>query len=129
LGRRYENGLIAVERNNHGFGVLAHLKDLHYENLFTQNGQDGWLTSVVTRPTMIENLAAALAEQPDLFHSQRLLGEMKTFVRHADGHGAAAEGAHDDCVMAMAIALAVRREDAGRGVRRRGLEMSSLVVG
>jgi hypothetical protein len=129
LGRRYENGLIAVERNNHGFGVLAHLKDLRYENLFTQNGQDGWLTSVVTRPTMIENLAAALAEQPDLFHSQRLLGEMKTFVRHADGHGAAAEGAHDDCVMAMAIALAVRREDAGRGVRRRGLEMSSLVVG
>jgi hypothetical protein len=109
--------------------VLAHLKDLQYENLFTQGGQDGWLTSVVTRPTMIENLAAALAEQPDLFHSQRLLGEMKTFVRHADGHGAAAEGAHDDCVMAMAIALAVRREDAGRGVRRRGLEMSSLVVG
>jgi hypothetical protein len=129
LGRRYENALIAVERNNHGFGVLAHLKDLHYENLFTQGGQEGWLTSVVTRPTMIENLAAALVEQPDLFHSQRLLGEMKTFVRHADGHGAAADGAHDDCVMAMAIALAVRREDAGRGVRRRGLEMSSLVVG
>ncbi len=129
LGQRYEHALIAVERNNHGFGVLAHLKDLQYENLFTQGGQDGWLTSVVTRPTMIENLAAALVEQPDLFHSQRLLGEMKTFVRHADGHGAAAEGAHDDCVMAMAIALAVRREDAGRGVRRRGLEMSSLVVG
>ena len=129
LGQRYENALIAVERNNHGFGVLAHLKDLHYENLFTQGGQEGWLTSVVTRPTMIENLAAALVEQPDLFHSQRLLGEMKTFVRHADGHGAAADGAHDDCVMAMAIALAVRREDAGRGVRRRGLEMSSLVVG
>jgi hypothetical protein len=128
LGRMYENALIAVERNNHGYGVLAHLKDLHYENLFQQGGQDGWLTSVVTRPAMIENLAAVLIAKPGLLHSPRLLGELRTFVRHADGHGAAAEGAHDDCVMAMAIALAVRREDAGRG-RRRLVEMASLPVG
>src|SRR6202012_2998695 len=111
LGKRYRNALIAVERNNHGYGVLAHLKDLRYENLFSQSGQDGWLTSVVTRPAMVETLAAVLIEQPSLFRSSRLLAEMKTFVRHADGHGAAAEGAHDDCVMAMAIALAVRRGD------------------
>ena len=69
-----------------------------------------------------------LAEQADLFRSQRLLREMKTFVRHPDGHAAAAEGAHDDCVMAMAIALAVRREDAGR-VRRKGVEVASLLMG
>ena len=129
LGHVYENALVAVERNNHGYGVLAHLKDLHYENIFQQGGQEGWLTSVVSRPAMIENLAAALIEQPELFRSARLLGELKTFVRHADGHGAAAEGAHDDCVMAMAIALAVRREDAGRVGRRRPVEMGSLVVG
>jgi hypothetical protein len=52
---------------------------------------------------------------------------MKTFVRYADGHAAAAEGAHDDCVMAMAIAFGVRREDAGR-VRRRPM-MGALTVG
>jgi hypothetical protein len=127
LGRRYGNALIAVERNNHGFGVLAHLKEMEYENLYQQGGQDGWLTSVVSRPWMIENLAAVLVTKPDLFHSPRLLGEMKTFVRHADGHGAAAEGAHDDCVMAMAIALAVRKEDAGRGVHRRAMAMGSLM--
>jgi hypothetical protein len=129
LGRRYNNALIAVERNNHGYGVLAHLKEKQYENLFVQGGQDGWLTSVVTRPAMIENLAAVLMAQPELFHSPRLLGELRTFVRHADGHGAAAEGAHDDCVMAMAIALAVRREDAGRVARRRPVEMGCLTVG
>lgn len=128
LGQRYKNALIAVERNNHGYGVLAHLKDLKYENLFEQGGQEGWLTSVVTRPAMIENLAAVLQEKAELFHSPRLLQEMKTFVRHADGHSAAAEGAHDDCVMAMAIALAVRREDAGR-VRRRPVGMACLEVG
>ena len=75
-----------------------------------------------------EMLGAMLIEQPSLFHSARLLGEMKTFVRHADGHGSASEGAHDDCVMAMAIALGVRREDSGR-VRRRAVEVGSLVVG
>jgi len=128
LGRMYDDALIAVERNNHGYGVLAHLKDLCYENLFLQNGQEGWLTSVVTRPAMIENLALLLMEQPEMFHSPRLLEELKTFVRHADGHGAASEGAHDDCVMAMAIAQAARKEDAGR-VRRRGIEVGSLRVG
>jgi hypothetical protein len=129
LGNVYHGALLAVERNNHGYGVLAHLKDLQYENVFQQGGQAGWLTSVVTRPAMIENLAAVLIAQPELFRSVRLLGELKTFVRHADGHGAGAEGAHDDCVMAMAIALAVRREDAGRVSKKRAVEMRSLVVG
>jgi hypothetical protein len=128
LGCMYENALVAVERNNHGYGVLAHLKDLRYENLYQQGGQEGWLTSAASRPAMIENLAAILMSQPELFHSPRLLGEFRTFVRHADGHGAAAEGAHDDCVMAMAIALAVRREDAGRVSRRGTVELSSLAV-
>jgi hypothetical protein len=129
LGKEYGHALVAVERNNHGYGVLAHLKDLQYENIFHQNGQEGWLTSAVTRPAMIENLAAALIERPELFYSPRLLGEFKTFVRHADGHGAAAEGAHDDCVMAMGIALAVRREDSGRVDRRRAVEVGCLTVG
>ena len=128
LGEKYENALLAVERNNHGYGVLAHLKDLSYDNLFSQGGQDGWLTSAVTRPAMIENLAAVLVTKPGLFRSPKLLAEMRTFVRHPDGHGAAADGAHDDCVMAMAIALAVRREDAGR-LRRRPMELGSMVLG
>jgi len=128
LGQRYRNALIAVERNNHGYGVLAHLKDLGYHNLFTQGGLEGWLTSVVSRPTMIENLGAMLDEKPSLFVSERLLREMKTFVRHTDGNPAAAEGAHDDCVMAMAIALSVRKEDSGRGTRGR-LEVGAVEMG
>src|SRR5579863_4525668 len=128
LGQMYGNALVAVERNNQGYGVLAHLKDLEYSNLYEQGGQAGWQTSAVTRPAMIENLASVLVEQPELFRSPRLLEEMRTFVRHSDGRTEAAEGAHDDCVMAMAIALAVRKEDAGRGARRKKLEMSSFKV-
>ena len=129
LAKRYHNALVAVERNNHGYGVLAHMNDLNYLNIYEQGGQEGWLTSAVTRPAMIENLAAMVVEKPELFHSPRLLEEMKTFVRHGDGRTEAAEGAHDDCVMAMAIALAVRREDAGRGARKKKVEMASLTVG
>jgi hypothetical protein len=128
LGREYEHALVAVERNNQGYGVIAHLRDMRYENLYEQGGQLGWLTSAATRPDMIENLAAVLVARPELFHSPRLLDEMRTFVRHADGQGAATDGAHDDCVMAMAIALAVRRDDAGR-IRRRPVEMASFSVG
>jgi hypothetical protein len=128
LGRKYEQALVAVERNNHGSGVLAHLTTLDYGNLFEKDGQLGWLTSAASRPAMIENMAAVLMAEPELFHSERLLEECRTFVRHPDGSAAAADGAHDDCVMAMAIALAVRRVDAGRGLRKRVLEMASLVV-
>jgi len=128
LGKRFGNALVAVERNNHGYGVLAHLKDLGYDNLYVKDGQEGWLTSVATRPAMIEMLGATLIEEPSLFHSPRLLGELKTFVRHTDGHGAAAEGAHDDCVMAMAIALAVRDAAAGK-VSGRRVGMGSVELG
>jgi Terminase RNaseH-like domain len=110
LGREYNNALISVERNNHGHAVLAHLTTTHaYENLYQQGGQPGWLTSVVTRPAMIENFAAVLAAAPELVSSERLLKECRSFVRATDGSAAAASGAHDDTVMAMAIALAVRK--------------------
>jgi len=128
LGQRYEHALVAVERNNHGFGVLAYLNTLGYENIFEKDGQLGWLTSAASRPAMIDNMAAVLMAEPELFHSLRLLEECRTFVRHSDGNAAAADGTHDDCVMAMAIALAVRRQDVGRGVKKRTLEMGSLAV-
>lgn len=117
LGKEYNQALIAVEKNNHGHGVLAYVRMLEYPNVYAQKGQDGWLTSAVSRPAMIENLAAALAEEAVLFRSPRLLNECRTFVRSADGNTGAAPGTHDDCVMALAIAWAVRMAEAGRGRR------------
>ncbi len=128
LGQRYELALVAVERNNHGAAVLAHMTRDEYPEIYEKDGQLGWLTSAASRPAMIENMAAILMEEPELFHSSRLLEECRTFVRHADGTAAAADGAHDDCVMAMAIALAVRRQDVGRGTKKRSFEVGSLKV-
>jgi hypothetical protein len=117
LGKEYNTAVLAVERNNHGHAVVAHLRILDYPEIYEQDGQDGWLTTAVSRPAMIENLAAVLADEPRLFRSVRLLNECRTFVRFANGKTGAAPGTHDDCVIAMAIAWAVRKAEAGR---RRG---------
>jgi hypothetical protein len=111
LGREYNMAVLAVERNNHGHGVLACLRSMEYPNIFTQKGQDGWLTSAVSRPAMIENLAMVLMEEPGRFQSKRLLNECRTFIRYADGNSRAAPGTHDDCVFALAIAWEARRTE------------------
>ena len=127
LGRTYNNALVVVERNNHGHGVLAFLSEVeHYPELYEEDKQLGWLTSAATRPAMVENFAAVLATSPKLFHSHRLLGECRTFIRHPDGSAAAAGGAHDDCVMAMAIALAGRRAVAGGLSRPKMLKLAGV---
>jgi hypothetical protein len=113
LSRHYNEALLVVERNNHGYGVLANLRAAGYEQIFCDGGQDGWLTSAVSKPAMIEDLAAILSMKPELFQSERLLSECRTFVRRTDGRSGSNSGSHDDCVMAMAIALAGRAASVG----------------
>jgi Terminase RNaseH-like domain len=128
LWRRYKGALVAVERNNHGHAVLVYLNEMGCKNIYEQDGKVGWLTTAASRPAMIENMAAILIEKPQLFHSPRLLEECRTFVRQADGSARAADGSNDDCVMAMAIALAVRREDAGRRAKKGRFELTSIAM-
>jgi hypothetical protein len=128
LAKAYNDALVAVERNNHGHGVLAHLSHAQYLNVYREGRQDGWLTSAVSRPSMIENLAAVLATSQRLFHSPLFLNECRTFVRQADGNTGAAVGAHDDTVMAMAIAFAVRRTTAG-DLPKKEMELACLAAG
>jgi hypothetical protein len=111
LAHKYNDALVAIERNNHGHAVLAHLTmNQGYTNVYKSGGQLGWLTTAASRPRMLENFGAILAAAPFMFLSPRLLEECRTFIRHPDGTCSAASGAHDDTVMAMAIAQAVRAE-------------------
>jgi hypothetical protein len=124
LARRYNMAEVVVERNNHGHDVLSHLSFYHRDvPVYEEKGHAGWLTNVATRPRMLGNLEAVLKSAPCLFMSARLLEECKTFVRRPDGSPAAANGAHDDTVMAMAIAQIVRTEGA---VKRRAPEVGVL---
>ena len=124
LAREYSTpgqpALLVVERNNHGHGVLAHLEKAEaYDNVYDSNGVPGWLTTGSSKPVIVNDLDALLVEQPDLFRSKRLLEECRTFVTYANGRSGAANGAHDDCVMAFAIAQAVRKELRHSGRRRK----------
>lgn len=114
LAAEYNHALLVVERNNHGAGVLAMLENVcKYPRLFRSQGQPGWLTTSVSRPAALARLDAALAEAPHRFMSRNLLAECRSFVRRPDGSAAARPGAHDDRVLAMAIALAARAESTG----------------
>ena len=114
LAAEYNGALLAVERNNHGSGVLAHLRSSYrYDRLYSEGGKDGWLTTSVSRPAVLARLGSAIAEGAEIFQSRRLLTECRVFVRHANGTARAQAGEHDDCVMAMAIAMAVRAEFRG----------------
>jgi hypothetical protein len=124
LSKEYDGALIVVERNNHGHAVLAHLLNDGRENVYYSNRQAGWLTTAASRPRMIENFGAVLMAGPELFSSSRLLQECRTFVRQSDGNSGAMAGTHDDSVMAMAIALAVRAETAGE--MKREFAMATL---
>jgi hypothetical protein len=126
LAREYNDAMIVVERNNHGIGLHAFLDRVeHYGNVYSSDGLEGFLTTAASKPRIIALLGALLVEEPLLFRSRRLLGECRTFVNKANGSTGAIAGAHDDCVMAMAIAQEVRAEwmltaparDKGRGIR------------
>jgi hypothetical protein len=122
LAREYSTpgheALLVVERNNHGHGVLAHLqKGEKYDAVYDSKGVPGWLTTGSSKPVIISDLNALLVEQPALFRSKRLLEECRTFVTHPGSRTGAANGAHDDCVMAFAIGQAVRKEMLKRGPR------------
>lgn len=101
---------VVVERNNHGAAVLALLEQRPGVKLYRQNGQAGWLTTAASKPEVIARLGLLLQEKTELFQSRRLLGECRTFVSDAQGRAGAASGQHDDLVMAMAMAQAVRAE-------------------
>lgn len=121
LAREYNNALIAVERNNHGSGVLALIAQVcKYEPIYKQDGQPGWLTTALSRPLMLGRLGAVLVQTPGCFMSRALLNECRCFVRHRDGSTGAQSGTHDDRLMAMAVALAVREETGTRGEETKG---------
>jgi len=122
LGMLYYNALAIVERNSSGIGVLLKLWELSYPNIYTEMRLDkglqsdsrklGLFTSSKTKEVMVNRLKALLRKGFKVY-SQKTLGEFSTFVykpskitenyyrMEADG------GAHDDCVMAAALAAFV----------------------
>jgi hypothetical protein len=111
LAREYNRALIAVERNNHGAAALAYLDSRErYDHVYARDGVAGWLTTAGNKPAMIARIGALLEEDAKLFYSRRFLAECRTFVSFENGGTGAASGAHDDLLMAMAVAHSARNE-------------------
>ena len=127
LGRWYNNAFIAVE-DNAGRGVLSWLvyvrrdgsKGLGYPNLYYEldlktgkrHDEPGFHTDGTSKPELLSDFQAALASGRFLTYSANLLGEIKTYVNEKHGTRVkqeAAQGAHDDELMAAMIAYHVRQ--------------------
>jgi len=111
LATVYHMAQIVVERNGVGEAVVSELR-VHsdYPNVYCSHGAPGWFTTDMSRERALNGLRDLVDNQPALFGSHRFLGECRTFVRDRKGKCGAAPGTHDDTVMAMAIAQAVRGE-------------------
>lgn len=110
LAQEYCDPLIVVERNNHGPGVHAYLETAcPAARVYEERGERGWLTTAASKSQAVAWMDELLAEERTLFASKRLLEQCRTFITRANGSFGAAGGAHDDLVMAMAIAQTVRK--------------------
>jgi hypothetical protein len=130
LGREYAGASncawMAVERNNHGAAVLAYLETQErYERVWRDGREPGWLTTAASKPEMVARLGTLLEQSPESVLSRRLLGECRTFVSGERGRSGAAGGAHDDLVMAMAVAQAVRARMLQEGTVHRSARQSA----
>jgi hypothetical protein len=115
LGQYYNEAMLIVERNNHGLVTLRSLLDKHhYTQLYNEIKQDertarrtkrvGFLTTIRTRPQLVDVLREMLRNEDILLRSAKIVDELMTFVVLPNGKEAANYGSHDDCVMALALA-------------------------
>ena len=124
LGRWYHGALIAVEKNNHGHSTLNTLRNVclyprlyhhvRYDHRAGQPSTLGWPTDQATKPILVDDLAAAIADQAILIHSAELVDEAMTFINLPSGSQEAQEGKHDDRVMAAGIAWQARKRGEAR---------------
>ena len=120
LGLYYNTALLGVEANYSTFPVKE-LARLNYPKQYIREKEDtykggvkqsfGFMTTPVTRPLIIAGLIEAMRDNYDLIEDENTLLEMLTFVRNSKNLRPEAEpGAHDDCVMALAIAWYIRHK-------------------
>ena len=119
LGIYYNTALIGVETNFSTYPVRE-LERLRYPRQYVREAEDsythkpkqafGFRTDNKTRPAAIAALVSEVRERSGQLHDRATLEEMLTFVRNEAGRPEAENGAHDDCIMALAIAHYIRTQ-------------------
>lgn len=123
LGHWYNTALIGLETNFSTYPTKL-LGLMGYPKLFVRTVEDsfdggirhayGFVTNSVTRPVIIGDLVRIMRESVGLVSDRVTLEEMLTFVRpeKTPEKPQAEVGAHDDTVMALAIAYYIRGQQS-----------------
>lgn len=115
LARYYNEAMVSIELNNHGFTTQAEAKNFYW-NFYRWQYLDrlggnkltdkiGWQTTLSTKPLLVDRMVATLDADLIIIRSQRLLDEMWKYIRVPGSMSFEAERGHDDRVMASMIAL------------------------
>ena len=117
LGKYYNDALVGIETNFSTYPVKR-LEQMGYTNQYVREQEDtfsgavrrafGFRTTSITRPVIIAGLVEAMRDGIHLVNDRATLEEMLTFVRNEKLRAEAEEGAHDDCVLSLAIAWYIR---------------------
>jgi hypothetical protein len=143
LGHVYNDAFLVPEVNNTGIATLSELQAQQYPQALIYHrsrGPDdmrvsllqeiGWRTTTVTRPQLVSALDGALRERAIYVRDDVTLSELYRFVITAKGKAEAASGAHDDCVIALALAViglgAAPRDRPRRRDKPRGAYTTAL---
>lgn len=149
VATEWNNALLVIENANIGWAVCQIAIDRKYENLYYSYRSDGYVdeeiqlskgydlkgkdkkvvgfsTNARTRPLIISKLETYFRKKVPIIHSERLHGELLTFIWR--GHKAEAQqGYNDDLVMSFAIALWIR--DTAIRLQQQGIELSRRSLG
>lgn len=119
LGIYYNTALEGIEANFSTFPIKE-IERLGYKKQFVREREDtytgkptkayGFKTTGITRPLILAQLQAIVNDHIELINDKDTLEEMLTFIRNEKGRPEAQEGAHDDLVMALAIAYYCRTQ-------------------
>jgi hypothetical protein len=116
----YNNALIAVERNQHGYGVHSALTNAYsYGNIYKypDDKKEGWPTNQKTKGVMNSKLQQLVRDRELQTPEMEFIYEAQSYVQRNNKVGAE-EGMHDDRVVAMGIAQ-MALEKAQRPARAR----------
>lgn len=117
LGMYYNSALIGIEANFSTYPIRE-LQRLKYPRQYVRETIDnytnkprqsyGYKTTSATRPVMLAELIKVVREDITLVYDETTLNEMLTFVYNEVYRPEAEDGAHDDTIMALAIAHQIR---------------------
>lgn len=128
LGAWYHWAPVAPELNGPGVAVVSYLRDLQYPTIhrrekmqitddgsFVQTEELGWQTNVKTKPIIVQGMVEALRNVLVVLHDAETLSELSTYVvKEVKEEGyikyGAEEGAYDDRVMALMIAVHLAKQ-------------------